>query len=155
MRKSLFIANISLIPLLILGLPVSAANDPSFESLVRLMLKQEVNAFFVLENKLTGKYFQFFKVDNTSFEVDLPVVSIDKNAMNRAIKVFKKAGIKKQQVRSKDPQTNKEFKFDTFRGNFNIKDIKNAEKLMSDVFIIIHLDSKKNYQAVLGWESHH
>ncbi len=136
------------------SLPIAAEKQPSFESLVRLMLKQEVNAFFVLENKNTGKYFQFFKLDQDSFEVDLPVVSIDKTAMKRAIKVFKKAGIDKKQVKSKDPATNKEFKFDTFRGAFKLNEIKNAEKLISDVFTIIHLDSKKNYQAVLGWETH-
>lgn len=143
-----------LILLIFVTLPVAAKKQPSFESLVRLMLKQEVNAFFVLENRNTGKYFQFFKVDNDKFEVDLPVISIDKTAMKRAIKVFKKAGINKKQVKSKDPATNKEFKFDTFRGAFNINEIKNVEKLMSDVFTIIHLDSKKNYQAVLGWEAH-
>jgi len=150
MYKSLIITIISIV----ISFPISAAPKPSFESLVRQMLKQEVNGFFVYENKLTGKYFQFHKVDSKHFEVDLPVVSINKTAMNRAIKVFKKAGIEKQQVKSKDPRTNKEFKFDTFRGIFTINDIKNAEKLMSDVFTIIHLDSKKNYHAVLGWENH-
>ena len=146
---------------LIISVPVYAENvkhnknKPSFDDLIHLMLKQEVNAFFVLENKATGKYFQFHKVDNNRFEVDLPVVAIDKTALNRAETVFKKAGIKKQQVKSKDPQTNKEFKFETYRGVYNINDIKNAEKLMSDVFTIIHLDSKKNYQPVLGWETSH
>lgn len=145
---------ISLILLFSICLPVHAETSPSFETLVRQMLKQEVNGFFILENKTTGKYFQFHKVDNDNFEVDLPVVSIDKTAMKRAISVFKKAGIDKKQVKSRDPQTNKEFKFETFRGVFSISDIKNAEKLMSDVVTIIHLDSKKNYHAVLGWESH-
>ncbi len=138
-----------------LSFPALAEKQASFESLIRLMLQQEVNAFFVMENKATGKYFQFHKVDNNRFEVDLPVVSIDKTAMNRAETVFKKAGIKKQQVKSKDPQSHKEFKFDTFRGVFSISDIKNAEKLMSDVVTIIHLDSQKNYQPVLGWETEH
>jgi hypothetical protein len=151
MSKLLFIASLTLL----LSFPAVAAKQASFEELIRLMLQQEVNAFFVLENKATGKYFQFHKVDNTRFEVDLPVVSIDKTAMNRAETVFKKAGIKKQQVKSKDPQTHKEFKFDTFRGVFSISNIKDAEKLMSDVVTIIHLDSKKNYQPVLGWEAEH
>lgn len=150
MSKFLFFVSLSLI----ISLPLSAEKKSSFESLVRLMLKQEVNAFFVLENKATGKYFQFHKVDNDRFEVDLPVVSIDKTAMKRAISVFKKAGIEKKQVKSKDPQTHKEFKFDTFRGTFNISDIKSAEKLTSDVFTLIHLDSEKNYLPVLGWETH-
>ena len=150
MLKSLIIAILTLV----ISFSISAAPKPSFETLIRQMLKQEVNGFFVLENKVTGKYFQFHKVDSKHFEVDLPVVSIDKTAMNRAITVFKKAGIEKKQVKSKDPQTNKEFKFETFRGVFTISDIKSVEKLMSDVFTIIHLDSKKNYQAVLGWEPH-
>ena len=149
MTKSLLISTL----LLLSSLTVSAENKPSFESLVRLMLQQEVNAFFVLENKATGKYFQFHKVDNNHFEVDLPIVSIDKTAMKRAETVFKKAGIKKQQIKSKDPQTNKEFKFDSFRGVYALSRIKEAEKLMSDVVTIIHLDSKKNYQPVLGWET--
>jgi len=149
MGKSLFIAILSLI----YCSAISAEANPTFESLIHQMLRQEVNGFFVFENKATGKYFQFHKVDNVSFEVDLPIVSIEKSAMKRAITVFKKAGIKKQQVKSKDPQTNKEFKFDTFRGVFKISEIKNAEKLMSDVFTIIHLNSKKNYKPVLGWEN--
>ncbi|MFV1983270.1 MAG: hypothetical protein ACC657_06985 [Thiohalomonadales bacterium] len=149
MGKSQLIAILSLI----ISFSVSAESKPSFESLIRLMLKQEVNAFFVYENKATGKYFQFQKVDENNFEVDLPVISIDKTAMKRAESVFKKAGIEKKQVKSKDPQTNKEFKYYTFRGVFSINDIKNAEKLMSDVFTIVHLDSKKHYQAVLGWET--
>lgn len=151
MAKSLLIITLTLL----FSFPVFAEKNPSFESLVRQMLKQEVNAFFVLENKANGKYFQFHKVDNNRFEVDLPVVSIDKTAMKRAETVFKKAGIKKQQVKSKDPQTHKEFKFDTFRGVYNLSDIKIAEQLMSDVVTIIHLDSKKNYSPVLGWESAH
>jgi len=148
MGKSLSIAILSLL----LCCPVFADKKVTFESLIYLMLKQEVNAFFVFENKATGKYFQFHKVDSLRFEVDLPVVAIDKTAMKRAITVFKKAGIEKRQVKSKDPQTNKEYKFDTFRGIFNVTEIKNAEKLMSDVVTIIHLDSQKNYQPVLGWE---
>jgi len=151
MAKSLFIITLTLL----FSFSVSAEKNPSFESLVRQMLKQEVNAFFVLENKANGKYFQFHKVDNNRFEVDLPVVSIDKTAMKRAETVFKKAGIKKQQVKSKDPQTHKEFKFETFRGIYNLSDIKTAEQLMSDVVTIIHLDSKKNYRPVLGWEIAH
>jgi len=150
MGKSLLIAILSLL----LCCPVLAKKKSSFEDLIHLMLKQEVNAFFVFENKASGKYFQFHKVDKLRFEVDLPVVSIDKSAMKRAITVFKKAGIEKTQVKSKDPQTHKEFKFDTFRGTFKVSEIKNAEKLMSDVVTIIHLDSQKNYKPVLGWEAH-